>query len=296
MNRFSFPIAMAMPRAVSLRAAAMLCALLIAFLLPASHALAEGGRQLRVCADPNNLPFSNRREEGFENRIAEILAEELNASVQYTWWAQRRGFIRNTLKAGNCDLVIAAPKGFELAATSKPYYRSTYVFVYRKDRGYTIRSFDDPVLRRLKVGVHLMGDDYAATPPGHALTRRKMIDNVVGFTIFGDYSQPDPPARILDALVAGDIDVAVVWGPLAGYYARKAVVPLEVVPVSPRAEHPLMAMEFDIGLAVRHGDKAFQRELELALERRSADIRKVLTAYGIPQLPLEAKPQQDEER
>jgi mxaJ protein len=247
-------------------------------------AQSEPVRQLRVCADPNNLPFSNIREEGFENRIAEILAHELKAALHYTWWAQRRGFIRNTLKAGSCDLVVAVPAGFEMVDTTVPYYRSTYVFVYRKESPYQVRSFDDPILRSAKVGVHLMGDDYANTPPAHALSRRRIIDNVVGFPIYGDYSQPNPPARILDALAAGRIDVAIVWGPLAGFFTPKESVPLAMVPVSPVLDQDFLPMEYDIAMGVRHGEKAFKGEIEAALKRRHDDIRKILRAYGIPQI------------
>jgi ABC-type amino acid transport substrate-binding protein len=126
---------------------------------------------LRVCADPNNLPFSNERGEGFENKLAEMLAADLGAELRYTWWAQRRGFFRNTLRAGSCDVVLGVPAGFELALTTSPYYRSTYAFVSRKDRHLGVRSFDDEALRRLKVGVQLVGDDGANTPPAHALAR-----------------------------------------------------------------------------------------------------------------------------
>src|SRR5690349_16835567 len=114
---------------------------------------------LRVCADPNNLPLSNQRGEGFENKLAELLAQDLGERVEYTWWAQRRGFFRNTLKAGMCDLVIGVPAGFEMASTTRPYYRSTYVFVSRKDRHLNIASLDDPALRKLKIGVQMIGDD-----------------------------------------------------------------------------------------------------------------------------------------
>lgn len=258
--------------------------LALAALLACAAPAAEPVRQLRVCADPNNLPFSNARQEGFENRIAGILADELKATLRYTWWAQRRGFIRNTLKAGNCDLVIAVPKNVEMASTTAPYYRSTYVFVYRKDREYRLQSFDDPLLHKLRIGVHLIGDDQANTPPAHALSRRNIVDNVVGFTIYGDYSQPNPPARILDALAAGDIDVAIVWGPLAGFFAPRMAVPLEIVPVAPRLDQSFLPMEYDISMGVRHGDQAFKAELEAALARRRTDIQRILAEYGVPQV------------
>src|SRR5919108_4366575 len=201
---------------------------------------APSERQLRVCADPNNLPFSNQRLEGFENRLAELIARRLHATVQYTWWAQRRGFIRNTLKAGACDVVLGVPHDFELTLTTRPYYRSTYVFVYRRDKGLTIRSLDDPLLRQVKVGVQLIGDDYANTPPAHALAQRQIINNVVGYTVYGDYAQDNPAARIIAAVAAGEVDVAIVWGPLAGYFATRQAVPLEVIPVSPPLDPPAL--------------------------------------------------------
>ena len=135
---------------------------------------------VRVCSDPNNLPFSNGGGEGFENRLADLIARDAGTRVVYTWWAQRRGFLRNTLNAGLCDLVIGYPSGGETVKTTTPYYRSTYVFVTRRSRHLTIRSFDDPMLRRLKVGVQLVGDDGANTPPAHSLSRRGVIANVVG--------------------------------------------------------------------------------------------------------------------
>jgi len=174
------------------------------------HQIPRPAGVLRVCADPNNLPFSNQRGEGFENKIAELLAQDLGERVEYTWWAQRRGFFRNTLKAGACDVVMGVPSGFEMALTTRPYYRSTYVFLSRKDRRLNVTSFDDPVLRKLRIGVQIIGDDQSNAPPAHALTRRNIVDNVRGYTLYGDYSQHDPPARIVDAVAKGDIDLAIV--------------------------------------------------------------------------------------
>lgn len=237
-----------------------------------------------MCADPNNLPFSNERREGFENRIADLLAGEMNASVEYTWWAQRRGFVRNTLKDCKCDLIIGVPSSFELALTTSPYYRSTYVFVYRKDRGLNVRSFDDPILRKVKIGVQMIGDDYANTPPAHALAKRHIIENVKGYTVYGDYSQENPPARIIDALVAGDIDVAIVWGPLAGFFARRASVPVEIIPVSPQIDQPFLPFVYDISMGIRRGEDAFKEELEGILERKRPEIESILDEYGVPRL------------
>jgi quinoprotein dehydrogenase-associated probable ABC transporter substrate-binding protein len=241
-------------------------------------------RVLRVCADPNNLPFSNQKLEGFENKIAELIAREMNTKIEYTWWAQRRGFIRNTLKAGVCDVVIGVPSSFELALTTAPYYRSTYVFVYRKDRGLNVRSFDDPILRNIKIGVQMIGEDFANTPPAHALSNRHIIENVKGYSVYGDYAQANPPARIIDAVAKGDVDVAVVWGPLAGYFMKRERVPLEIVPVSPQVDLPYLPFVYDISIGVRRGDNAFRDRLGEILTRKSLDIEKILAEYGVPRV------------
>lgn len=242
------------------------------------------GRVLRVCADPNNLPFTNRKLEGFENRIADLIAEDLGARVEYTWFAQRRGFVRNTLRAGKCDLILGIPSSFELAQPTRPYYRSTYVFVWRSDRPYDIRSFDDPRLRTLKIGVHLVGDDGSNTPPAHALAKRGIVENVRGYTLYGDYRDESPPARLIEAVAKGDIDVAIAWGPLAGYYARKQNVFLDIVPVSPHIDLPFLPFVFDIAAGVRRGEDAFRAEIDTILEKRASEITRILDDFGVPQI------------
>jgi mxaJ protein len=243
-------------------------------------------RELRICSDPNNLPFSNRRLEGFENKIAEIVARDLGARISYTWWAQRRGFFRNTLKAGLCDVVLGVPTGMERAVPTRPYYRSTYVFVSRADRGLDVRSFDDPALRNLRIGVQLAGDDYANTPPAHALSRRGIVANVVGFTLYGDYGKENPPARIVEAVARGEIDIAVVWGPLAGWFARKQSVPLRIVPVSPAIDRPFLPFVYDIAVGVRRGDDELRNTIDAELERRRGEIDAILDAYGVPRVAV----------
>jgi len=240
-------------------------------------------RVLRVCADPNNLPFSDQEGRGFENEIAELLADLLDARLEYTWFAQRRGFVRNTLRAERCDLIIGVPASFELALVTRPYYRSSYVFVTRED-GPDIASFDDPALRRLRIGVHLVGDDYTNTPPAHALAGRGIVENVRGYTLYGDYREPHPPSRILDALVAGEIDVAIVWGPLAGWYATTNRVPLKLLPVSPQIDLPFLPMVFDISMGVRRTDLPFRDELDRIIAENRPAIDRILDRYGVPRL------------
>lgn len=245
-------------------------------------------RELRVCADPNNLPFSNAREEGFENKIVRVIADELGADVRYTWWAQRRGFIRNTLQAGLCDLVPGVVSGAQMLRTSAPYYRSTYVFVTRAGE-HVITSFDDPVLREGKVGVQLIGADGYNSPPAHALSQRGVIANVRGFPIYGDYAQPAPQAPIVDAVATGEIDVAVVWGPLAGYFAARREQPLVIRPAGATDNAPPMA--FGISMGVRKGDERLRQEIEGALLARRIDIDAILTEFHVPRIDPSGRPQ-----
>jgi mxaJ protein len=269
-----------MRRARHLVAPAALLAATIGLVTAA--ATAESARVLRVCADPNNLPFSNEAGEGFENRLAELVAREMGARVEYTWWAQRRGFVRNTLRAGDCDVLMGVPSSYELARPTRPYYRSSYVFVTRTARALDIRSFDDPALRDLRVGVHIIGDDYANAPPAHALSARGMITNVVGYSIYGNYAEPNPPARLVSAVATGEIDVAVAWGPLAGYFSRREAEPLTLVPVSPEIDLPFLPFVFDIAMGVRRDDAALQDRLDRILVRRAAEIDALLDEYGVP--------------
>ena len=268
----------------SSRLALLVIVLVAAPLARAGESAPADADVLRVCADPNNLPFSNEAREGFENRLADLVAREMHAEVRYTWWAQRRGFFRNTLNAGACDVVMGVPTAIEMAETTRPYYRSTYVFVSRVDRGVRIQSFDDPRLRRLHIGVQMIGDDFANTPPAHALSRRGLIANVTGYSVYGDYAQPNPPARIVDAVAAGDVDVAVVWGPLAGYFATRQRVPLDVRPVVADAEMPALPFAYDISMGVRRGEAALKRRLDEILARRRAAIDRLLADYHVPRV------------
>jgi mxaJ protein len=237
---------------------------------------------LRVCADPNNLPFSNEARDGFENKIATMIGGELHRPVEYTWWAQRRGFVRNTVNTGECDLVIGTAAGMDMLSTTRPYYKSTYVFVSRKDRHLGVRSFDDSLLHHLKIGVQLIGDDHVISPPVHALANRGIVTYVRGFLVYGDYADANPSARIMDAVEKGDVDVAVVWGPLAGYFAQRSPVPLDVVPVSPRLDLPYLPFVFDIAMGVRRGDSTFRNELDGIIVRRKPTIDSILKSYGVP--------------
>jgi mxaJ protein len=256
--------------------------LMVALALLMSARTASTQRELRVCADPNNLPFSNQKLEGFENKLADLIAADLHATVKYAWLRQRRGFIRRGLKAMECDLVTGIPQASEMVLATKPYYRSTYVFVYRKSANLQLRSFDDPSLRRLKIGLHAIGEDGANPPPVHALAHRGIVKNIVGFPMWDVDAVENPQGRIVDAVVAGDIDVAIVWGPLGGYFAKRQKEPLAVVPVSPAIEPPGIPFVFEIAMGVRPGEAAFKAELDRILERRRHEVQQILQQYGVP--------------
>jgi mxaJ protein len=250
----------------------------VAFLVGCARQPTTDNRQstLRVCADPNNLPYSNVAQQGFENAIANLVARDLGARVEYTWWPQRRGFVRNTLKSGDCDMIVGVPSNFELAWPTQPYYRSSYVFVSRRDRHLGVESLDDPRLKTWRVGVQMIGNDHMNSPPAHALAKRGAIDNIRGYLVY-------EPGRIVDAVARGEVDVAVVWGPQAGYFARQQRVPLELTPVSPQIDLPFLPFVFDISMGTRRGDPLHDK-LDQIIERRRPDIEAILDRYGVPRV------------
>lgn len=241
----------------------------------------ETPRMLVVCADPNNLPYSNRQQQGFENALARMIAHDLHAELRYIWRPQRRGAIRETLNTGKCDLIPGIASGHEMVLTTRPWYRSTYVIVTRASEALDIASFEDLRLRRLRVGVQLIGDDGINTPPAHALARRGIVENVRGFMVQGDYRKGDPQDAIFTALTRGDIDVSFVWGPTAGFWAKRH--PGEIVlRNSPPSGGPALPMQFAVAAGVRKGNAELARAVDASLSRRRDDIARLLQGFQIP--------------
>jgi mxaJ protein len=256
-------------------------------LLSPPAAADEADKVLRVCQDPNNLPFSNRNLKGFENKIAELLGQELGWKVEYTWYPQRMGFIRNTLRAKEpnsntykCDLVIGVQTGFDMGATTRPYYRSTYAMAYVKGKGLdNVKSLEDllaldPAKRKsLRLGI------FARSPVVDWLLQNGMIDQIVSYpTQTGDPDQY--PGEIIEKdLAQGKIDIAFVWGPIAGYFAKNAPVPVVAVPLKPR---PDMRFDFSISMAVRYGEKPFRDRIDQLIEKNPRKITAILLDYGVP--------------
>ncbi len=243
---------------------------------------AHARRTFSVCADPNNLPFSNRAGEGFENRLAELAAHALDADVAYTFWPQRRGFLRMTLNAGHCDVVMGVPVGTERVLTTAPYYRSGYVFVYGQHAP-RVRSFDAQELAHLRIGVPLVGDDGANPPPIAALARRHLVENVRGYSVYGDYRRESPPSDLIQAVRNGEVDLAVAWGPLAGYFAARSEPKLAIFPV-PEGPGGPETFRFEIAMAVRHDDETLRAELDRVIVEHHAEIQAILREFHVPTL------------
>jgi mxaJ protein len=261
-------------------------AALVAFALLSASVSSQSSAQtptLRICGDPDNLPFSNEKLEGFENKIAAVIASDLGATPTYAWWPHQRGLVRNTIDAGTCDVIFGVPEGLDFVLWTKPYYRSSYVIAYRRDRGYQIKSLDAPELKTLRLAVYLN------TPPEESLARRGLLNNLATYSLYFDPAgDRDRPLKLLADLVAGTVDVAFPWGPLAGYYARKQGAPLELVPLADEAGVPL---SFDISMGVKKGNTAFKSQLEAAIDRRGAEIRAILEDFGVPLMPVHAQAQ-----
>lgn len=250
--------------------------------LPASGADPSKGElrsqtAFRVCADPANLPFSNDKGEGFENRIAELFAAALGLPVTYTWHPQTLGFVRNTLGAQLCDVVMGVTAGHELVQNTRFYYRSTYVLLYRAaDRG-TFDSLDSPMVATARIGV------VANTPPAVLLDRRGLVPNIHSYSLIVDTRVEHPAQQAVEDLAAGRIDMALLWGPIAGYWAMRSPVPLEWVPLR---SDPGMAtpMDYRISLGIRYGETEWLETLNRLIREKQKDIDRILTAHGVPLL------------
>jgi mxaJ protein len=249
----------------------------LAFVALTSLVDAHEPRTLRVCADPGDLPFSNRAQAGFENAIVGVVAKSLNARVEYVWWPQLRGFARKTLDNDTCDLWPGVPVGMDSMAVTQPYYRSSYVFVTRDDRHLDLRSFDDPRLGALVIGVQLIGNDATNTPPAHALARRGIAANVRGYMVYDVRAASSP---IVSAVADRTLDVAIVWGPTAGYFAKTSGVPLRLEPTPSRDGN--LPMTFAISMGVRKDNIALRDEIDGAFTANKVAIGGILDQFGVP--------------
>jgi len=241
---------------------------------------------LRVCADPDNMPLSNEKGEGFENKIAELIAKEWKSELRYAWWPVRRGFFARALNGRYCDIAIEAPGGLDIAAVTKPYYRSGYFFVSRKDHNLAdMTSLDDPRLKKLMIGIHLLNSDAENAPPAMALSRHGVVGNLKGYNTF--YSDINRPEAIVDAVANKEVDVAIVWGPLAGYFVKQSKVPLVMVPLAERDSLVDYPFRFNIAMGVRRRDRELRDSLNTVLAKRAPEIQAILDQYAVPHFPVQ---------
>jgi len=264
-------------------------ALLLPGTVPAAADEAPARKAFRVCQDPNNLPFSSLKGDGYENRIAELFARELGLPVEYYSFPQRLAFIRNTLRYKlpgedyRCDIVMGVPAGFDQVSATKPYYRSTYALVFAKGRGMdAVKSADDFLkldaqqLARMRIGI------YDRTPASQWLAKHELVDRAVPYPIMN----PDPdqyPGEILEKdLAAGKIDAAIVWGPIAGYFAKRVRAP-ELV-VVPLASEPGVRFDYPMAMGVRYGERAWKDQIEALIDKHRGEITAILRDYGVPLL------------
>jgi mxaJ protein len=247
---------------------------------------------IRVCADPDNMPLSNQKGEGFEQKIAELIAKEWNSKVEYAWWPVRRGFFSRALNGRYCDVAIEAPAGLDMASVTKPYFRSGYFFVTRKDSGLDIASLADPRLKKLKIGVNLLNSDAENTPPAMALSRYGVVGNLSGYSTF--YTDSIRPEDIINAVANKEIDVAIVWGPLAGYFAQRSKVPLELHPLAERDSLSDFPFRFNIAMGTRRRDRALRDSLQVVLDRKGPEIQAILKEFGVPVFPVQAERDDDD--
>lgn len=238
---------------------------------------------LRVCADPNNLPVSDSARQGFENKLAQLLADTWHSDLRYVWWPARFGYFNRGLNGLYCDVEITAPAGLDLVATTRPYYRSAYVIVYRKDSGLNITSLDDSALKHVKIGVQMVGSDGDAGPAASALKSHGVVGNLVGFNTF--FSEINHPEDIINAVAEKKVDVAIVWGPVAGYFAAKSRVPLVLNPILADSATGI-PFSYSITMAVARRNKALRDSLQTFLDQNRDKIDGILRSYGVPLVPL----------
>ncbi len=238
---------------------------------------------LRVCADPRNLPFSNEKGEGFENKIAELLAAKLGKSLSYTWYPNTLGFVRNTLGAYRCDIIMGFPQGDDIAQVTNPYYATAYALVFKPGSGLdAVTSLSDPRLKEKRIGV------VAGTPPSNAMVANGLMRRAKPYQLLVDTRFNSSAQTMIEDLEAGEIDAGVLWGPMAGYYALHANPKLDVVPLTQETAGPRMS--FRISMAVRHQDQEFKRLLNRLIKDNQTEIDAILLSYGVPLLDAQNHP------
>jgi len=252
----------------------------LAALLGAGSADAQpvGGASLRVCADPNNMPFSNEKGEGFENKLAELIAQKLDARLEYSWFAEATGYVPNTMGREACDLVMGYAQGTGLIEDTNPYYHTSYVLIYRQDDA-SLQGIDrlsDPRLKGKRIGL------FARTPPASILAMNGLVANAKPFEINADDSASQVTMTMIDELASGDLDAALLWGPVAGYYAERASVPLKLVPLVKENAGP--STIYGITMGLRPNEPQWKHTINKLIVDNQSEINLLLQSYNVPLL------------
>ncbi|NOJ39242.1 substrate-binding domain-containing protein [Bradyrhizobium australiense] len=238
---------------------------------------------LRVCADPHNLPFSNEKGEGFENKLAELFAEKLHKKLDYTYFPQATGFVRMTLGAHRCDVIMGFPQGDDLVQGTNPYYRTAYALVAKQGSGLEdVATLEDERLKGKHVGI------VAGTPPATNMAVNGLMANAKPYQLMVDTRLDSSAEAMIGDLVSGQIDAGILWGPMAGYYARKANPPLHVTPLVKEKTGPRLA--YRIGMGVRGADQNWKRLLNRLIQENQPAINKILLDFGVPLLDENDRP------
>ena len=236
-----------------------------------------------VCADPHNMPFSTDKGEGFENKLAELFANKLGKGIAYAWYPQATGFVRNTLAAHRCDVIMGAPQGDDMVQVTNPYYRTAYALVFKQGQGLEgVDTLEDPRLKGKRIGI------VAGTPPGNNMATNGLMANAKPYPLVVDTRVDSSAEAMMRDLVAGDIDVGVLWGPMAGYYAQQARSPMTVVPLVKETTGPRLA--YRIAMGVRFADQDWKRLLNRMIADNQPAINKLLLSYGVPLLDDNDRP------
>jgi quinoprotein dehydrogenase-associated probable ABC transporter substrate-binding protein len=232
---------------------------------------------LRVCADPSNMPFSTDKREGFENKLAELLADKLGKGLSYSWYPQATGFVRNTLAAHKCDLIMGIPQGDDIVQVTNPYYRTAYALVFKQGHGLEgVDTLGDPRLKGKRIGI------VAGTPPGNNMAANGLMANAKPYPLVIDTRVDSSAAAMMHDLAAAEIDVGILWGPMAGYYARQATPAVTVVPLVKETTGPRLA--YRIAMGVRYTDQEWKRQLNRTIQDNQPAIDRLLLSFGVPLL------------
>jgi quinoprotein dehydrogenase-associated probable ABC transporter substrate-binding protein len=271
------PLASRKRRLARLAAASLL---IVPMLVPEARAQTQGEilarTELRVCADPNDLPFSNDKGEGYENKTGEIVGRELNLPVRFVFFPQVTGFVRNTLRTRSCDLIMGTVAGDDIVQTTSPYYYSDYVAVWAADKDFTFAGFDDPRLTTMRIGI------VGATPPSDLLVRHDLMAHAKPYALTVDTRYESPAHEMIEDIVKGDVDLGLLWGPIAGYYIKRDALKLKLAPIPNEPGAP--RMDYHIAMGVRANEPDWRRQINAVIQKRQAEITAILRDYGVPLL------------